>query len=160
MSFREFIDYWRNVQNIDYEYDKHDMKVLYLKDWHFVKQFPEYIAYETPVYFESDWINEYYTKKPELEDDYRFVYMGPKQSWYCLLLQLKLLVLVLTVCPLVGHRCTRTSSDRTVGRPTCAALKSGSLFLRATMTISKLLITTKCLTISMSCLTSRLNSNN
>lgn len=85
MSFKEFVDYWKAVQKIDYEYEKHDMKVLYLKDWHFVKHFPEYNAYETPIYFESDWINEFYAKKPELEDDYRFVYIGPKNSWYCLL---------------------------------------------------------------------------
>lgn len=35
--------------------------------------------YETPAYFASDWLNEYC--KDNSIDDYRFVYMGPKNSW-------------------------------------------------------------------------------
>ncbi|XP_055723689.1 LOW QUALITY PROTEIN: 2-oxoglutarate and iron-dependent oxygenase JMJD4 [Salvelinus fontinalis] len=44
----------------------------------FKMDFPEHV-YTTPVFFSSDWLNEYWDT---LEvDDYRFVYMGPKDSW-------------------------------------------------------------------------------
>lgn len=47
---------------------------------HYSRDFPEHNAYTTPVFFSSDWLNEYWDT---LEvDDYRFVYMGPKGSWY------------------------------------------------------------------------------
>lgn len=43
------------------------------------RDFPEHNVYTTPVFFTSDWLNEYWDT---LEvDDYRFVYMGPKGSW-------------------------------------------------------------------------------
>lgn len=43
------------------------------------REFPEHNVYSTPVFFTSDWLNEYWDT---LEvDDYRFVYMGPKGSW-------------------------------------------------------------------------------
>jgi len=45
----------------------------------YCRAFPEYHAYTTPVYFTSDWLNEFWDTLPE--DDYRFVYMGPKGSW-------------------------------------------------------------------------------
>eukprot|EP00879_Flechtneria_rotunda_P022953 GHRR01024262.1.p1 GENE.GHRR01024262.1~~GHRR01024262.1.p1 ORF type:complete len:272 (+),score=112.44 GHRR01024262.1:1844-2659(+) len=32
----------------------------YLKDWHFVAEFPAAHVYETPVYFQDDWLNEFY----------------------------------------------------------------------------------------------------
>ncbi|XP_029813806.1 2-oxoglutarate and iron-dependent oxygenase JMJD4, partial [Manacus vitellinus] len=41
--------------------------------------FPEQDVYTTPVYFSSDWLNEYWDAVAV--DDYRFVYMGPKGSW-------------------------------------------------------------------------------
>lgn len=45
----------------------------------FNRDFPEHNVYTTPVFFTSDWLNEYWDT---LEvDDYRFVYMGPKGSW-------------------------------------------------------------------------------
>jgi hypothetical protein len=84
MSFSDYLNYWQIVQQLDHKYSENDLKVLYLKDWHFVNQFPEYKAYETPIYFESDWINEYFVNK-QLNDDFRFVYMGPKDSSYDLL---------------------------------------------------------------------------
>ncbi|CAG2103891.1 unnamed protein product, partial [Medioppia subpectinata] len=79
MTFNEYMDYWRSVQKLDYNYESNDTKILYLKDWHFVNQFPEYNAYERPVYFESDWVNEAFIAD-QLSDDFRFVYMGPKHS--------------------------------------------------------------------------------
>ena len=46
-----------------------------------VKNFPSSISvYETPIYFAVDWLNEYWMQGTE--DDYRFVYIGPKGSWY------------------------------------------------------------------------------
>ncbi|XP_055335316.1 2-oxoglutarate and iron-dependent oxygenase JMJD4-like isoform X2 [Paramacrobiotus metropolitanus] len=57
--------------------------VWYLKDWHFQRAFPEYRAYTVPLYFSSDWLNEYcdarYPYEPD--KDYRFLYLGPKGSW-------------------------------------------------------------------------------
>lgn len=78
MYFTEFLDYWQT-----YRRRKHppEMNCFYLKDWHFTRVFPDYKAYETPVYFQSDWMNEYWDQRTDLCDDYRFVYMGPKGSW-------------------------------------------------------------------------------
>ncbi|XP_027563138.1 jmjC domain-containing protein 4-like, partial [Neopelma chrysocephalum] len=45
----------------------------------FPRAFPEQDVYTTPVYFSSDWLNEYWDAVAV--DDYRFVYMGPKGSW-------------------------------------------------------------------------------
>lgn len=45
----------------------------------FLRAFPEQDVYTTPVYFSSDWLNEYWDAIAV--DDYRFVYMGPKGSW-------------------------------------------------------------------------------
>lgn len=54
---------------------------LFLKDWHFTQDFPEENMYRVPKYFASDWLNEYYSEKTGIKDDYRFVYMGPQGSW-------------------------------------------------------------------------------
>lgn len=45
----------------------------------YCRMFPEHHAYTTPIYFSSDWLNEYWDTLDV--DDYRFVYMGPKGSW-------------------------------------------------------------------------------
>ncbi|XP_056246980.1 2-oxoglutarate and iron-dependent oxygenase JMJD4 isoform X2 [Seriola aureovittata] len=76
MPFKEFIHYWK-----EYIQNGHSSAkgCLYLKDWHMARDFPEHNVYTTPVFFSSDWLNEYWDT---LEvDDYRFVYMGPKGSW-------------------------------------------------------------------------------
>lgn len=77
ISFYDFLEYWSAG---DYE-----NKLLYLKDWHLKNLMPEYDFYETPFYFASDWLNEYLIDLGK--DDYRFVYMGPKGSWYDIFLQ-------------------------------------------------------------------------
>jgi hypothetical protein len=59
---------------------------LCLKDWHFTQDFPEENIYRVPKYFASDWLNEYYSARTSIKDDYRFVYMGPKGSWYDIIL--------------------------------------------------------------------------
>jgi len=56
--------------------------IFYLKDWHFTKQFPDFDLYDIPTYFSSDWLNEMWDKKlAPFDDDFRFVYIGPKSSW-------------------------------------------------------------------------------
>ncbi|CAM1321982.1 JMJD4 (predicted) [Pycnogonum litorale] len=77
MLFKQFLEWWKaRSKNQKSPNDKE--KNLYLKDWHFPKLFNEYEAYVTPDYFSSDWLNEFFD---DLEDDYRFLYMGPKGSW-------------------------------------------------------------------------------
>ncbi|KAL5749551.1 hypothetical protein ACOSP7_024154 [Xanthoceras sorbifolium] len=98
MSVSEFINHW--LQNStqensdDSNNEANGTSVLYLKDWHFVKEYPEYLAYRTPQIFCDDWLNLYldsyrmhtdpdtYQKDNEIScSDYRFVYMGAKGSW-------------------------------------------------------------------------------
>ncbi|KAL3824869.1 hypothetical protein ACJIZ3_020898 [Penstemon smallii] len=88
MSVSEFTDRWLEDSGSD------DSQLLYLKDWHFVKEYPEYIAYSTPMFFRDDWLNLYLDKYRMHDDpdtnlekneiicsDYRFVYMGRKGTW-------------------------------------------------------------------------------
>ncbi|KAG7614006.1 JmjC domain [Arabidopsis suecica] len=87
MSVTEFVEQWTNKDSIE-------ESVLYLKDWHFVKEYPDYTAYQTPPLFSDDWLNVYLDNYQMHEDrdsfqkydqiscsDYRFVYMGGKGSW-------------------------------------------------------------------------------
>lgn len=76
MNFRDYIRYFGNLIESGHNYSSNEC--LYLKDWHFVLEVPEYEAYETPKIFSNDWLNEYCLSKGE--SDYRFVYMGPKGS--------------------------------------------------------------------------------
>ena len=52
MPFGEYLDYFDSGES------KRKDK-LYLKDWHFHKEFSGYEAYRTPSYFCSDWLNEF-----------------------------------------------------------------------------------------------------
>lgn len=89
LSFQEYLSYWRERINnsnlnaptgtVDNNGNCVEDKLLYLKDWHLKREMPNYKFYETPTYFASDWLNEYCTEKGI--DDYRFVYMGPKDTW-------------------------------------------------------------------------------
>ncbi|CAO3614747.1 unnamed protein product [Cunninghamella blakesleeana] len=63
MPFDKFVDLWQKQP-----------QRYYLKDWHFVKSFPNQDMYQVPDIFVDDWMNEYWQK--ETEDDYRFSYMG------------------------------------------------------------------------------------
>ncbi len=46
------------------------------------RDFPEYVAYNTPNFFHSDWLNEVWPARLDVPpDDYRFVYLGPKGTW-------------------------------------------------------------------------------
>lgn len=79
MTFSEYVDYWQKL--IDSGHDYCANPCLYLKDWHFTRDFPTYVPYATPKYFTSDWLNEYWDLRTDVKDDFRFVYMGPKGSW-------------------------------------------------------------------------------
>lgn len=47
-----------------------------------MSQYPEENIYRVPDLFASDWMNEYLLSNSNNDnDDYRFVYMGPKGSW-------------------------------------------------------------------------------
>lgn len=74
MTLSEYSNYWQN-RTAD------SSPCLYLKDWHFMKEYPGEEIYTIPKYFASDWLNEYLVREPNFGDDYRFVYMGPRGSW-------------------------------------------------------------------------------
>ncbi|XP_076397059.1 jumonji domain containing 4 [Megachile rotundata] len=78
MQMKDYLNYWIEYAKSNYS---DSMPLLYLKDWHCPKLFPNAPMYNVPQYFASDWLNEYYIANPELNDDYRFVYMGPKGTW-------------------------------------------------------------------------------
>lgn len=66
MSVGEYATWWHNFKqrrgmddptDDDDENDK-ATTLLYLKDWKFVAANPEYDAYEWPIFFRDDWLNE------------------------------------------------------------------------------------------------------
>ena len=61
MTVAEFGEWWQRHKA------GKDARLLYLKDWHFVKEFPHYKAYETPHYFQEDWLNDFYDMKQALK---------------------------------------------------------------------------------------------
>ncbi|OMO49875.1 hypothetical protein CCACVL1_30778 [Corchorus capsularis] len=94
MSVLEFVNHWLQSSVESLDGDGNGKSVLYLKDWHFVKEYPDYVAYRTPLFFIDDWLNLYLDNyrmhdDPEAHQenndiccsDYRFVYMGAKGSW-------------------------------------------------------------------------------
>lgn len=87
LNFHEYIEYWREKVKKCSDHNPlpgdETEKLLYLKDWHLTRQLPAYHYYETPLYFSSDWLNEYCEERAL--DDYRFVYMGPKGTWYMII---------------------------------------------------------------------------
>ncbi|NXW74553.1 JMJD4 protein, partial [Hirundo rustica] len=77
LPFKEFLEYWREYISNGHRSSR---GCLYLKDWHLsrsglIPEIPQDV-YTTPVYFSSDWLNEYWDAVAV--DDFRFVYMGPK----------------------------------------------------------------------------------
>lgn len=61
MTLADFADWWRMHKA------GQDARLLYLKDWHFANEFPHYKAYDTPLYFQQDWLNEYFDMKQTLK---------------------------------------------------------------------------------------------
>ncbi|KAF9108703.1 JmjC domain-containing protein 4 [Mortierella sp. GBA35] len=70
MDLRDFLDEWQEHSRAG------SPSRTYLKDFHFVTTFPAYGAYETPEIFCDDWMNEFWTRRSDMDDDYRFVYCG------------------------------------------------------------------------------------
>lgn len=95
MSVSDFIERWALLRSSKGCCGEGQCKsLLYLKDWHFVREYPDYCAYKTPLFFCDDWLNTYldryrmqsndctYQEQNEIScSDYRFVYMGPKGTW-------------------------------------------------------------------------------
>ncbi|XP_064112143.1 2-oxoglutarate and iron-dependent oxygenase JMJD4-like isoform X2 [Macrobrachium nipponense] len=75
-KLKDYIHYWNGLR----ETSCGKNQCLYLKDWHFVQAYPDYGAYTTLHYFASDWLNEFWQVRDDIQDDYQFVYMGPKGS--------------------------------------------------------------------------------
>ncbi|CDI98343.1 JmjC domain containing protein 4 [Echinococcus multilocularis] len=75
MTSEEYLAYWKIAGCDGTE------QLLYLKDWHYFKgkDFRNY--YSQPVYFSSDWLNEFYEFRTDCDDDFRFVYIGPVGTW-------------------------------------------------------------------------------
>ncbi|XP_058452243.1 2-oxoglutarate and iron-dependent oxygenase JMJD4 homolog [Malaya genurostris] len=73
MNFFDFLDYWKNCG------PERTGSKLYLKDWHLCRELPEYKFYQTPIFFASDWLNEFLIDRNL--DDYMFVYIGIKDTW-------------------------------------------------------------------------------
>ncbi|CAK1602930.1 unnamed protein product [Parnassius mnemosyne] len=70
MEVKDFMSYLRNSRKEN---------LLYLKDWHLRKNKPNHKFYDVPEIFASDWLNEF--AEDNNEDDFMFVYIGPKESW-------------------------------------------------------------------------------
>ena len=71
MKFCDFLNYWDGLENLGK--DELNEKLYYLKDWHLKKEMPEYIFYEVPSIFASDWLNEYLTDVKK--DDYVLIFL-------------------------------------------------------------------------------------
>lgn len=78
ISLHEHLSWWSKLMASP---DHQEEELFYLKDWHLQREEEGYdnAFYEVPLYFGSDWLNEYLMATGE--DDFRFVYMGPKGSW-------------------------------------------------------------------------------
>ncbi|XP_036080333.1 2-oxoglutarate and iron-dependent oxygenase JMJD4 isoform X2 [Rousettus aegyptiacus] len=76
MPLRDYISYWKEFIQGDYSSPR---GCLYLKDWHLCRDFSAEGVFTLPVYFSSDWLNEYWDFLDV--DDYRFIYMGPTGTW-------------------------------------------------------------------------------
>ncbi|XP_034825938.1 2-oxoglutarate and iron-dependent oxygenase JMJD4 homolog [Maniola hyperantus] len=69
MKVKDYMSYLRT---------QYKEKLLYLKDWH-LKRLTNELFYDVPILFASDWLNEYALDNKE--DDFMFVYIGPKDTW-------------------------------------------------------------------------------
>lgn len=85
MSVNEYVTYMKNDKN----------KLLYLKDWHLKRTRPDHNFYEVPRMFASDWLNEYSLDRNE--DDFMFVYIGPKDSWLVPIVRRKVLIIFINL---------------------------------------------------------------
>ncbi|RKP25161.1 hypothetical protein SYNPS1DRAFT_8034, partial [Syncephalis pseudoplumigaleata] len=75
MLLDEFIEQWQR------EGGDSTTPRLYLKDWHFQRSFPHEPLYTPAALFQDDWLNRFWDWREDVDDDYRFVYMGGDGSW-------------------------------------------------------------------------------
>lgn len=85
-TFKNYLDYF---EELNYSKELCD-RLDYLKNWHLQLNTDDEF-YDVPIYFASDWLNEYFINCSK--DDYRFVYMGPKNTWYVFLVYICILSL-------------------------------------------------------------------
>ena len=81
MDLKQFIDSWQ----------EEGTEIAYLKDWHFLRDFPEEFSklYHVPKFFQDDWLNAWCDSVSTLGagetadngDDFRFLYLGPEGSY-------------------------------------------------------------------------------
>ncbi|XP_059551801.1 2-oxoglutarate and iron-dependent oxygenase JMJD4 isoform X3 [Myotis daubentonii] len=76
MPLKDYISYWKEFIQRDHSSPR---DCLYLKDWHLCRYSSAEGLFTLPVYFSSDWLNEYWDTLDV--DDYRFIYMGPAGTW-------------------------------------------------------------------------------
>ncbi|XP_044772737.1 2-oxoglutarate and iron-dependent oxygenase JMJD4 isoform X2 [Neomonachus schauinslandi] len=76
MLLRDYISYWEDYIQGGCSSPR---GCLYLKDWHLCRDASAEDVFTLPVYFSSDWLNEYWDALDV--DDYRFIYMGPAGTW-------------------------------------------------------------------------------
>ncbi|CAH8477372.1 unnamed protein product [Schistosoma margrebowiei] len=75
VTVEEFISYWTNKAQ------GKDDRILYLKDWHYFKKSSENSWFTLPEYFSSDWLNEFWSLRNDLSDDFKFLYLGSHGTW-------------------------------------------------------------------------------
>lgn len=75
----KYLDWWEKYAASNHQLEDNNEELLYLKDWHLQQEEGDAQFYKVPVFFQSDWLNEYLLESKK--QDYRFVYMGPKGSW-------------------------------------------------------------------------------
>lgn len=84
MKMTDYLSYWGELMKKHKEENGGDggHRLLYLKDWHLARASSvDDVFYTTLDYFQSDWLNETWLARSDVQDDYRFVYMGPKGTW-------------------------------------------------------------------------------
>ncbi|CAH8446198.1 unnamed protein product [Schistosoma bovis] len=75
VTVEEFISYWTDKAQ------GKDDRILYLKDWHYFKKSSENSWFTLPEYFSSDWLNEFWSLRNDLSDDFKFLYLGSHGTW-------------------------------------------------------------------------------
>nr|XP_055189736.1 2-oxoglutarate and iron-dependent oxygenase JMJD4 isoform X4 [Nyctereutes procyonoides] len=103
MLLRDYIGYWKDYIQGGCSSPR---GCLYLKDWHLCRDSLAEDVFTLPMYFSSDWLNEYWDTLDV--DDYRFIYMGPAGTWMTLFPSTTTGSTVVT-WPICGTSCSKSS---------------------------------------------------
>ena len=88
LSVTNFLSAWKEAAT-----SSKSPPLRYMKDWHLVRDFPDYQGYEIPKPYVTDWLNDWWTdplgralwaeeqQREHSNNDYRFCYMGCKGTW-------------------------------------------------------------------------------